>query len=93
MSPDALVRLLTSLSVAAEVVEALEEPALRFAQGWDLSGWSWEAVPWGVRFLRRNHSRTVTAAVVALAIPEARRAEFGPLYCDSLWPTILLLLG
>jgi CheY-like chemotaxis protein len=92
LGPEELARLLPSLTAAAEVVEALGEPAPLTGSGWGLVGWSYEFVPWGVRFLRREGGR-VTAAVVALALPEGWRAAVGPGYAAAPWPTTLMLLG
>ena len=50
MSPDELKALLTSMAVTAEVVEAIDDPALQDRRGWDLAGWNYVLVPWGVRF-------------------------------------------
>ena len=50
MNPDELKALLTSMAVAAQVVEAIDDPALQSHQEWDLKGWSYVLVPWGVRF-------------------------------------------
>jgi hypothetical protein len=92
MRPDELSELLTSMAQAAEVVEALDDPARQAARGWDLAGWSYDMVPWGVRFLYHD-GRAVAATVVAVALPEARRAQLAPVYGGSPWPTTLLLLG
>ena len=51
MSPDELKALLTSMEVTAEVVEAIDVPALQGHRGWDLRGWTYVMVPWGVRFM------------------------------------------
>ena len=50
MTPDELKTLLTSMEVTAEVVEAIDDPALQSLRGWDLRGWNYVLVPWGVRF-------------------------------------------
>ncbi|MCA9081191.1 MAG: hypothetical protein KDA58_11580 [Planctomycetaceae bacterium] len=51
MSPDELKALLTSMAVTAEVVEAIDDPALQGRRGLDLRGWTYVMVPWGVRFM------------------------------------------
>ena len=93
MRPDELAELLTSMSVVADVVDALSHPATQVWWGWDLDGWSCHFVPWGVRFLRHDAQGAVTAAVVALALPEARRAQFARAYANSPWPVALVMLG
>jgi CheY-like chemotaxis protein len=93
MEPEGLVRLLTSLGVAAEVVEAIDHPSRQFQRGWDLTLWIYEAVPWGVQFLQCNERGGRKAAVVALALPEGRRPEYAKQYANSPWPTTLLFFG
>jgi CheY-like chemotaxis protein len=93
MKPEGLVRLLTSSGAAAEVVEAIDHPSLQFQRRWDLTHWSYEAVPWGIRFLQCNERGGRTAAVVALALPEASRPEYAKLYANSPYPTSLLFFG
>jgi hypothetical protein len=93
MHPDELAQILTSMPVVADVVDALSDSALRAARGWDLTGWSCHFVPWGVRFLRHDAEWAVTAAVVALALPEVRRAQCARTYANAPWPVALLMLG
>lgn len=50
MSPNELKALLNSMKAAADVVEAIDDPSLKSRRGWDLTGWSYVLVPWGVRF-------------------------------------------
>jgi hypothetical protein len=38
------------MAVTADVVEAIDDPAIQCFRGWDLKGWSYVLVPWGVRF-------------------------------------------
>jgi len=54
MTAEELVGHVGSLEAAAEVVEAIDDEGLRRRRGWDLSGWRYELVPWGVRFVRRG---------------------------------------
>jgi CheY-like chemotaxis protein len=93
MEPEGLVRLLTSLRAAAEVVEAIDHPNKQFLRGWDLTDWSHEGVPWGVRFVHCDDRGVQMGAVVALALPETRRPEYTKLYDNALCPTTLLLFG
>ena len=62
MLPEELRGLLTSMHVAADVVEAIDTPALQAKRGWDLARWSYDCIPWGVRFLRRDDRQRITAA-------------------------------
>jgi CheY-like chemotaxis protein len=48
LTPAGLVTLLRDLRSAAEVVEAIDGHTR--GRGWDLSGWRYELIPWGVRF-------------------------------------------
>jgi len=41
---------LTSLESAAEVVKAIDDRDIQMRRDWDLSGWQYELIPWGVRF-------------------------------------------
>lgn len=70
MSPDELKALLTSMAVTAQVVEAIDDPALQSHQGWDLKGWSYVLVPWGVRFTHSVFAEEIEVKVEIL--PERR---------------------
>lgn len=70
MSPDELKALLTSMEVTAEVVEAIGDPALQSRRGWDLRGWSYVLVPWGVRFTHSAFAEEIEIKTEAL--PERR---------------------
>jgi len=52
--------------MAAEVVEAIDEPALQKRRGWDLSRWRYHLVPWGVRFSYLDPHSGGRADVLAL---------------------------
>ena len=54
MPPDQLLPLMTSLGAAAEIVDALEDRRLQIRRGWDLSGWRYNLVVWGVQFTYRS---------------------------------------
>ena len=54
MTAEELMGHVHNLAAAAEVVEAIDDPALQRRRGWDLGGWRYELVPWGVRFVRRD---------------------------------------
>jgi len=61
-----LTRLLTGLGKAAEVVEAIDNLDLQKQQGWDLSRWHYDLVPWGVRFTYHDPYSGGQADVLAL---------------------------
>jgi hypothetical protein len=50
MSPKQLANLLTSMGIVADVVDAIDDRDLQERRAWDLSGWHYELVHWGVRF-------------------------------------------
>jgi len=54
MSREQLNHWMVSLDQAADVVEAIESPELQRLRGWDLSGWRYELVPFGVQFTRAD---------------------------------------
>jgi hypothetical protein len=94
MHPEHLIRLLTSLSAAADVIEALDDPRLQTVRGWDLARWRYEPVPWGVRFLHRDGRGRVDAEVLAVGAPAgAAGAPVPAARTPSPWPTTYLTLG
>ena len=74
MSPEYLTHLLTGLDRAADVVEAIDNPQLQQEQGWDLSRWRYDLVPWGVRFHYHDPHSRHQAEVLALLAFAARPA-------------------
>tara|TARA_R110002072_G_scaffold289831_2_gene457111 strand:+ start:52399 stop:52635 length:237 start_codon:yes stop_codon:yes gene_type:complete len=74
MSPDELKILLTSMEVTAEVVEAIDAPALQSLRGWDLRGWNYVLVPWGVRF---THSAFAEEIDVRIEVFPEHRGNSG----------------
>ncbi len=69
MSPENFIRLLTrSMDKAADLVEAIDNPALQGPRGWDLSNWAYELVPWGVRFSCRDPQQSKVEVVVVLTV-------------------------
>ena len=74
MSPDELKTLLTSMAVTAEVVEAIDDPALQGRRGWDLTGWNYVLVPWGVRF---THNAFEGEIDVRIEVFPERRGKSG----------------
>ena len=71
MNPDELKALLNSMKEAADVVEAIDDPSLQSRRGWDLTGWSYVLVPWGVRFTRSAFREEIDVRIDAF--PERRR--------------------
>ncbi len=65
LTPDELKTLLTSLEAAAEVVEAIDVPALQSLRGWDLRGWNYVLVPWGVRFAHKDFAEKIDVRIEA----------------------------
>ncbi len=62
MSPEELVQEVTGgLKQAADLVEAMDNHNLQTQRGWNLKGWNYDLVPWGVRFCYQG--------------PEAEKAE------------------
>lgn len=74
MTAEQLTAHLNGLTAAAEVVEAIDDRELQRRRGWDLSGWAYELVPWGVRFLYRHpHRQTREEVLVRLGIDGGHR--------------------
>ncbi len=74
LTPDEIKTLLTSLAAAAEVVEAIDAPALQSLRGWDLRGWNYVLVPFGVRF---THSAFAEEIDVRIEVFVKRRGNSG----------------
>ena len=74
LTPDEIKTLLTSLAAAAEVVEAIDAPALQSLRGWDLRGWNYVLVPWGVRF---THSAFAEEIDVRIEVFPEHRGNSG----------------
>jgi len=70
MTPEELAALVCDLEAAATVVEAINDRGLQSRQGWDLRGWQYELVPWGVRFTRPDGDGGAVAAVLVQAMPQ-----------------------
>jgi hypothetical protein len=86
-----LKRLLTSMQMAAEVVEAIEDPSLQKRRGWDLAGWTYEMVPWGVIFVRKKGTGREKNGIAAIAIPESMRSRMERMYDGHRRMTVLML--
>lgn len=93
MTPDELARLIRSLSTAADIVDAIDDRSIRAHLGWNLDGWSYEFIPWGVRFVFRAQDGNVMAKVMAIALPESSRERLAKDDAGTNWPTIVLMLG
>jgi hypothetical protein len=68
VSAEELSRLCCCLSMAAEVVETIDDPTLQWRRGWDLSPWCDVLVPWGVHFRYQDPQSGERAEVLALLI-------------------------
>jgi hypothetical protein len=82
MSPEDLRQLSNCqgcLSMAAELVEAIDDPALQRQRGWDLSRWHYDLVPWGVRFIYHDpHSGERAETLALLPLGPASLARWLP---------------
>ena len=89
-----LIELLTSLSAAADIVDAMRDPRGQIDRGWDLKRWRFEPVPWGVRFLHSDNKGQVDEEVRAVADVAAHTAnsagDVAAAY--SQWPTTVVNL-
>jgi hypothetical protein len=47
-------------------VEALENPELQRRRGWNLVGWRYELISWGVRFQHLDQHGAVAAEILAV---------------------------
>lgn len=92
MHPEELIEVLKSLSVAADLVECIDDPSLQSERGWDLANWSYQLVPWGVRFLHHNPRGSVSSAVVAVTRP-GRQGILSAVRAAPGCPTHFLLLA
>lgn len=51
MTPQSLALLAKNLQSAADIVDAIDDCRLQSQRGWDLRGWQYRLVPWGVCFV------------------------------------------
>jgi len=76
--------------VAADLVDAIETVDLGRKNGWDLEGWSYHLVPWGVCFTHRDLSRGVRSEItVRLSLPLPLKATTASRFtrdCDGELP-------
>lgn len=93
MRPDELVGLLRSVASVADVLEAIDQPWLQGLRGWDLQGWTYEVVPWGVRFRQDDRGRVPRPAILALALPEDLRGLAQQAYAPAPGVTEILMVG
>jgi hypothetical protein len=76
MTPQTLALFANNLETAAELVEAIDDVDLQELRGWLLLGWTYELVPWGVRFSLRDEERRMrTDVTVRLSAPIPFRPE------------------
>ena len=62
------------MEVTADVVEAIDAPVLQNLRGWDLRGWNYVLVPWGVRF---THSAFAEEIDVRIEVFPEHRGNSG----------------
>lgn len=63
MIPDELKVLLTTVEKAADVVEAIDDPIFQSLRGWDLEGWNYVLVPWGVMFTHTDYRENIEVRI------------------------------
>lgn len=71
MTPEELAAHVRDLESAAQFVEAIDNRSLQSDRGWNLTGWEYELVPWGVRFVHRYPSGRSAEVLVLVAGPAA----------------------
>jgi len=64
MTPQALAQMASDLERAADLVDAIGNIDLQRRRGWDLDGWCFDLVPWGVRFIRYDADSRRLAEIV-----------------------------
>ena len=67
MYPEQLIAHLSSLSAAADIVDAIRDSSLQADRGWNLKQWRYEPMPWGIRFLHGDNQGHVDEEVRAVA--------------------------
>jgi hypothetical protein len=61
MTPEQLMRRLSSLQKAADNIDAIDDPHLQRRQGLDLTNWRYRLVHWGSSSVTRRHRNSVNA--------------------------------
>jgi hypothetical protein len=79
MTPEDLLARARDVGGTADIVEAIDDYELQGRRGWDLTGWRYEMVPWGVRFLYDGKggeaSEVLVLASLAADMPVAAEAN------------------
>jgi hypothetical protein len=92
MNPDELLHLLTSMDAAHAMAQAVRDPEMQIARGWDLQRWRCDAVDEAVRFVHLNrHGRPVTA-LLCVKGPEACTWIYEATLRMAPFPTRLVVL-
>ena len=91
IDPEDLVKLLNSMEVAASLAEAIGDPGLQEARGWDLTGWACESSSRAIRFIRRDEKGQTVAVITAVNAPKEQRFMFTP--TPAPWKQKVLMLG
>lgn len=71
MNPDELLHLITSMDAAHALAEAVRDPDLQAARGWDLKRWRCDEVPEAVRFIHHNRMGRPDTALLCVKSNEA----------------------
>lgn len=79
MTPHTLAQLASNLNIAADLVDAINNHDLQRRRGWNLQQWTFDLVPWGVRFVHRDEQQERREVVVQLPIPKGSGRRHGPL--------------
>jgi hypothetical protein len=70
LRPDELIRLLTSQRAANDVADAVADPSLQAARGWNLAPWTCQRVPGAILFTHQAAGGQADSVVVVLATPQ-----------------------
>jgi hypothetical protein len=92
MRPEELVALLTSREQTWELIQAIGDPALQRARGWDLDCWTYVPMAGIVFFVHHDDRWSATAAVVAVNAREEDQAAFARSMSEISVPARLVLL-
>jgi len=74
MNPDELAQMLTSMRMAHDLAQAMRDPRVQSARGWDLGRWRCDEADDAVRFV--HHSARGQPDVALLCVQRAEGAEW-----------------
>jgi hypothetical protein len=92
MNADELILLLKSMADAHRVAEAVRDPALQKARGWDLARWTCEEVRDAVRFVHCDRKGRPESAVLCVDNPGPSQWVYEVALRLASIPTELLVL-